>query len=86
VIQDLRFGFRQLLESKGFTAAAVHTLTLGIGANAAIFTLVDEGEKNGDPLILGGAAGLLIAAALSPVSSPRGEPVRSIRRKRCGAS
>jgi putative ABC transport system permease protein len=41
MIQDLRFGVRMLLTHKGFAAVVVLTLGLGIGANTAIFTLID---------------------------------------------
>jgi putative ABC transport system permease protein len=70
VIQDLRYGLRQLRRNPGFTAVAVITLALGIGANTVIFSVVWR------PLRYQDASRLLVVwetspqGARSPVSAP----------------
>src|SRR5262249_5022066 len=50
-LQDVRFGFRMLRRSSGFTVLAIFCLTLGIGANTAVFSWVEGMLLNPYPLV-----------------------------------
>lgn len=41
VLRDVRFGLRMLLKNPGFTAVAIITMALGLGANTALFSVVN---------------------------------------------
>lgn len=63
-MQDLRYGFRQLSKTPGFTSIAILVLALGVGANTAIFSFVSAFllhplpiDRPEETVLLGGSEG-----------------------------
>jgi len=75
ILHDFRFAARLLRKSPGFTAVSIAILALGIGGNAAIFTLVT-------PTTLAAVTAFVGAIAASAFPAARGsriDPVRALR-------
>jgi predicted permease len=70
LVQDLRYGFRQLARSAGFSVLAILCLTLGIGANAAVFSWVEGILFRPYPLVAHQERLIAVAGAVQGESSP----------------
>jgi len=73
ILQDLRYGFRVLLKSPGFTALAVIALALGIGANTAVFSVAIAFLRK--PIALPNLDRMVMVLSLPPQESLIWSPV-----------
>src|SRR5580692_8031146 len=86
VVKDLRFGLRQLRLNRVFTIVSVLSLALGIGANTAIFQLIDAVRLRSLPIqnphelaeikIVGGNGGMGMNDAYGELTRPMWEEIR----------
>ena len=74
MIDDIRYGFRQLYKNPGFAAVAVITLALGIGAAAAMFGLIQGVLLSPPPYVAAGPARARHAGADSMASPYEAQP------------
>jgi putative ABC transport system permease protein len=77
LLSDVRFAFRTLAKNPGFTAVVIVTLALGIGINAAVFTLMNTVLFKGFPLVEGNDRILYVSVGRGGVSYPDFEDWRA---------
>ncbi len=76
LLQDIRYGLRMLIKQPTFTAIAVITLALGIGANTAIFSVIDAVMLR--PLPFANADRLVVVASTNPHESLPNQHISSL--------